>query len=70
MEVQVLTQLNITIALGDTRDSYQMRTIAFLTMFFLPVTSVAVCDIHTPDAFAMSFTDRPPLGDHLLHERV
>ena len=38
------TQANLRIAGATRQDSNQMRTIAFLTMIFLPGTFLAVCD--------------------------
>lgn len=37
------TQANLKIANDTRRDSSRMRSIAFLTMIFLPATFIAVC---------------------------
>lgn len=41
---QAHTQANMAIAMLTRRDSSQMKSIALLTMIFLPATFMAVCD--------------------------
>ncbi|KAK1948877.1 hypothetical protein LY78DRAFT_708475 [Colletotrichum sublineola] len=54
------TQVNTAIAIATRRDSWQMRSIAFVTMIFLPVTSIET--IFSMNVFDWQAKD----GEHLI----